>query len=102
MSPLLLVTPLPDWKVKVFHLRGQPDLTTCLLTIAGLFTGFRRNVSTEHSYVGASHSRAKAAQARHVVRAEPLTEPGWDKIGSDDIDLWADNGGPPTPLLVLI
>ena len=36
-----------------------------------------------------------------MVRAEGKADvANWDKVSSDDIHTYMDNGGPPTPLLV--
>lgn len=64
-------------------------------TGAGAFsTALRRpvpstcNVRNRHGQLARAEGKADVAN--------------WDKISSDDIDTWMDNGGPPTPLLVRV
>ncbi len=64
--------------------------------LAGLagYSGFRRNASKARK----ADLRAKQGAGRRSLRVAAEVE--WDKLSSDDIETWMDNGSPPTPLLV--
>ena len=73
---------------------------------AGSFAGFRKSSAAPRVFDVLSAKASSRRSSRSAVRAQQQqqvpsdTEPGWDKLSSDDFDTWMDNGGPSTPLLV--
>ena len=78
---------------------------------AGSFSGFRRSSPAPKVSDVLSEKVRSRRSSRRVLRAqqqqqvpsdtEPDTQPGWDKLSSDDFATWVGNGGrPATPLLV--
>ena len=73
---------------------------------AGSFAAFRKSSAPPRVSDVLSAKASNRRSSRSLVRAQQQqqvpsdTEPGWDKLSSDDFDTWMDNGGPSTPLLV--